>query len=38
MRYPNETTPSDQFIRSLFLDFLVHDNAYALLAPPAGGS
>ena len=36
MRYPNETTPSDQFIRSLFLDFLVHDNAYALLVPAAG--
>ena len=35
MRYPNETTPADQFIRSLFLDFLVYDNAYALIAPAA---
>ena len=35
MRYPNPTIPSDQFIRSLFLDFLVHDNAYALIVPAA---
>jgi HK97 family phage portal protein len=35
MRYPNETTTSDGFIRSLFKDFLIYDNAYALLIPGA---
>lgn len=33
LRYPNETTTSDSFIRSLFKDFLIYDNAYALLIP-----
>jgi HK97 family phage portal protein len=35
LRYPNEDTPSDQFIRALFTDYLIYDNAYALLAPAA---
>jgi HK97 family phage portal protein len=37
LRYPNETTPSDKFIRSLFKDFLLFDNAYALLTEAPGG-
>jgi HK97 family phage portal protein len=37
LRYPSETTTSDGFIRSLFKDFLIYDNAYALLTPGAGG-
>ena len=36
LRYPNEYTSGDSFIRSLAKDFLVHDNAYALLTPAAG--
>jgi phage portal protein BeeE len=35
LRYPNETTPSDKLIRSLFKDFLLFDNAYALLSRSA---
>jgi HK97 family phage portal protein len=35
LRYPNETTSSDGFIRSMFKDFLIYDNAYALLTPGA---
>ena len=31
LRYPNETTPSDKFVRELFKDFLIHDNAYSLI-------
>jgi HK97 family phage portal protein len=31
LRYPNPTTPSDKFVRSLFLDKLTYDNAYALV-------
>jgi phage portal protein BeeE len=31
LRYPNETTTSDAFIRSMFKDFLIYDNAYALM-------
>lgn len=30
LRYPNETTPSDQFIFNYTCDYLVYDNAYAL--------
>jgi phage portal protein BeeE len=37
LRYPNETTSSDGFIRSMFKDFLIFDNAYALLTPAANG-
>jgi HK97 family phage portal protein len=37
LRYPNETTPADKLIRSLFKDFLLFDNAYALLEPAPGG-
>jgi HK97 family phage portal protein len=33
MRYPNETTSSDQFVRSMFKDFLIYDNAYAVMVP-----
>jgi phage portal protein BeeE len=33
LRYPNTATTSDAFIRSLFKDFLIYDNAYALLVP-----
>jgi len=33
MRYPSETVTSDGLVRSLFKDFLVFDNAYALLTP-----
>lgn len=36
LRYPNETTPSDKLIRSLFKDFLLFDNAYALLTSAPG--
>ena len=35
LRYPNEDTPADGFIRSMIKDFLIHDNAYAVLAPAA---
>jgi HK97 family phage portal protein len=35
LRYPNEYTSSDQFIRALFKDFLIYDNTYALLTPAA---
>lgn len=37
LRYPNESTTSDQLIRGLFKDFLIYDNAYALLTPAAAG-
>jgi HK97 family phage portal protein len=37
LRYPNETTPADKLIRSLFKDFLLFDNAYALIEPAPGG-
>jgi HK97 family phage portal protein len=33
LRYPNETTTSDSFIRSLLKDFLLFDDSYALLTP-----
>ena len=33
LRYPSQTTPSDAFIRSLFKDYFLFDNAYALLLP-----
>jgi HK97 family phage portal protein len=36
LRYPNETTTMDGFVRSMVKDFLIHDNAYALLTPAAG--
>jgi HK97 family phage portal protein len=36
LRYPNETTTMDGFVRSMIKDFLIHDNAYALLTPAAG--
>jgi HK97 family phage portal protein len=37
LRYPNEQTSSDSFTRSMFKDFLLFDNAYALLEPAPGG-
>jgi HK97 family phage portal protein len=36
LRYPNETTPADKLIRSLFKDYLLFDNTYALLEPAPG--
>jgi HK97 family phage portal protein len=37
LRYPNSVTSSDKFIREMFKDYLIHNNAYALLTPaPAG--
>lgn len=36
LRYPNEDTPADSFIRSLFLDFLIYNNAYSLMLPAPG--
>jgi HK97 family phage portal protein len=36
LRYPNEDTAQDAFIRQLFTDYLVFDNAYALMLPAAG--
>ena len=37
LRYPNEDTTSDGFIRSFLIDKLIVDNAYALMTPAAGG-
>jgi HK97 family phage portal protein len=37
LRYPNEQTSSDSFTRAMFKDFLLFDNAYALLEPAPGG-
>lgn len=37
LRYPNSTTPSDRFVRSMFLDFLTFGNAYALMLPAPQG-
>jgi HK97 family phage portal protein len=37
LRYPNDTVSADAFIRSLFTDYLLYDNAYALLTPAPGG-
>jgi HK97 family phage portal protein len=36
LRYPNEDTAADSFIRSLFTDYLTFDNAYALILPASG--
>lgn len=33
LRYPNETQPSDGFLRALFKDYLIHDNSYAVMNP-----
>jgi len=33
LRYPNLDTTSDSFIRSLFTDYLIYKNAYALMIP-----
>jgi len=37
MRYPNENASADSFIRAMFKDFLLFDNAYALLTPAPNG-
>jgi HK97 family phage portal protein len=37
LRYPTEEVTSDKLIRSLFKDFLVNDDAYALLTPATAG-
>ena len=36
LRYPSETVAADKFTRSMFKDFLLFDNAYALLAEAPG--
>jgi HK97 family phage portal protein len=36
LRYPNEYTASDAFVRALFQDHLIHDNAYSLVEPAPG--
>lgn len=36
LRYPNETTTADSFVRSMFKDFLLYDNAYSFLLPAGG--
>ena len=36
LRYPNEDTPGDQFIRALFTDYLIYDNAYAVMGAAPG--
>jgi HK97 family phage portal protein len=36
LRYPNEDTSSDAFIRQLFKDFLLFDEAYAVLTDAPG--
>jgi len=36
LRYPNEDTPADAFIRSVFQDYLIFKNAYALMVPATG--
>lgn len=37
LRYPNETTTADSFIRSLIKDFLISDDAFAVIDPAPGG-
>lgn len=37
LRYPTATTTQDQFVRGLFKDFLIFDNAYGLIAPAPRG-
>jgi HK97 family phage portal protein len=37
MRYPSETVPADQFIRQLFQDFFVFDDAFALMGAAGNG-
>jgi HK97 family phage portal protein len=36
LRYPNEETSADQFIRAMFKDYLIFDDAYALLTRAPG--
>jgi phage portal protein BeeE len=36
LRYPSEDVASDKFTRSMFKDFLLFDNAYALMEPAPG--
>lgn len=33
LRYPNEESPGDQFVRHLFQDYLIFDDAVALMKP-----
>jgi HK97 family phage portal protein len=37
LRYPNEGTSGDAFRRALIKDFLISDDAYAVITPAAGG-
>jgi HK97 family phage portal protein len=36
MRYPSETVPADQFIRTMFRDYLIAADAVALMLPGTG--
>lgn len=38
LRYPNEDTPADAFVRRLFTDYLIYKNAYALIIPTGSGN
>lgn len=35
LRYPTEDVSADKFVREMFKDFLIYDNAYALITPAA---
>lgn len=37
LQYPSETVPQAKLVRGLFKDFLLYDNAYALLTQSSGG-
>jgi HK97 family phage portal protein len=37
LRYPSETVPADQFIRTLFRDYLTSADAVAIMLPAANG-
>ena len=36
LRYPSETVTQDEFVRQMFTDKLIYNNAYALMMPAAG--
>jgi HK97 family phage portal protein len=36
LRYPNESDSSDRWIRQMFKQFLINDDAYSLMTPAAG--
>lgn len=37
LRYPNETTSGDSFVRQMMKDFLIADDAFAVVTPASGG-